>query len=121
MDEEGYIHLVGRKKEIIIRGGENIIPNEIASAISEHEAIADVKVLGLPDAFYGEIVGAAILLKNGAAFEEEEMRAFLEPRLAKYKIPAHFVVYDAFPSFSTGKINMLELKKDMIEKTGAKA
>ncbi len=121
IDPDGYVHLVGRKKEIIIRGGENIIPNEIASAISEHEAIADVKVLGLPDAFYGEIVGAAILLKDGADFREEEMRAFLAPRLAKYKIPAHFVVYDAFPAFSTGKINMLELKKDMIEKTGAKA
>lgn len=120
IDEEGYVHLAGRKKEIIIRGGENIIPNEIASAISEHEAIADVKVLGLPDPFYGEIVAAALLLKDGADFQEEAMRTFLQTRIANYKIPAHFVVYDAFPSFSTGKINMLELKQDMMEKTGAK-
>lgn len=120
IDQDGYIHLVGRKKEIIIRGGENIIPNEIASAISEHPDVADVKVLGLPDPFYGEIVGAALLLKPGATFDEAAMRTFLEPRIAKYKIPAHFVVYEAFPSFSTGKINMLELKKDMVQKTGAK-
>ena len=119
MDEDGYVHLVGRKKEIIIRGGENIIPNEIASAISEHEDIADVKVLGLPDPFYGEIVAAALILKNGAKFQEERMRAFLADRIARYKVPSHFVVYDAFPSFSTGKVNMLELKKDMVEKTGA--
>ena len=118
IDEEGYVHLAGRKKEIIIRGGENIIPNEIASAISEHQAIADVKVLGLPDPFYGEIVAAALLLKDGANFQEEDMRAFLQARIANYKIPAHFVVYDAFPSFSTGKINMLELKQDMIQRTG---
>ncbi len=119
MDEDGYVHLVGRKKEIIIRGGENIIPNEIASAISEHEDIADVKVLGLPDPFYGEIVAAALILKNGAKFQEERMRAFLADSIARYKVPTHFVVYDAFPSFSTGKVNMLELKKDMVEKTGA--
>ena len=64
-------------------------------------------------------MAAALILKNGAKFQEERMRAFLADRIARHKVPSHFVVYDAFPSFSTGKVNMLELKKDMVEKTGA--
>ena len=117
IDQEGYVHLSGRSKEIIIRGGENIIPNEIASAISEHPAVRDVKVLGVPDDFFGETVAAALLLNDGADFDEDEMREFLKTRLAKYKIPAYFEVYETYPYLSTGKVDMLTLKKDMVQRT----
>ena len=115
-DEDGYIHFVGRSKELIIRGGENIIPNEIASAISENEDIADVKVVGVPDDFWGEIVAAAVLMKEGKNFSEETMRNELTAKLAKYKIPAYFVVYDSFPSLPNGKVDAVNLKKDVIAK-----
>ena len=116
LDEEGYVHLSGRSKEIIIRGGENIIPNEIATAISEHEGIGDVKVLGVPDDFFGETVAAAMLIKDGDTFDEAEMREFLRPRLAKYKIPAYFEVYDAFPYLASGKVDSINLKKDFVRR-----
>lgn len=111
LDEEGYVHLSGRSKEIIIRGGENIIPNEIATAISEHDAIADVKVLGVPDDFFGEAVAAAMLIRDGYTFDEAEMREFLKTRLAKYKIPAYFEVFDEFPYLASGKVDGITLKK----------
>lgn len=116
LDQEGYVHLSGRSKEIIIRGGENIIPNEIATAISEHEGIGDVKVLGVPDDFFGETVAAALLIKDGYTFNEAEMREFLRTRLAKYKIPAYFEVYDNFPYLASGKVDAITLKKDFIQR-----
>lgn len=116
MDTEGYLHLSGRSKEIIIRGGENIIPNEIATAISEHDGIADVKVLGVPDDFFGETVAAAMLIKDGYTFDEAEMREFLRTRLAKYKIPAYFEVYEQFPYLASGKVDGITLKKDFIKR-----
>lgn len=116
MDAEGYLHLSGRSKEIIIRGGENIIPNEIATAISEHDGIADVKVLGVPDDFFGETVAAAMLIKDGYTFDEAEMREFLRTRLAKYKIPAYFEVYEQFPYLASGKVDGITLKKDFIKR-----
>ena len=116
LDEEGYVHLSGRSKEIIIRGGENIIPNEIATAISEHDGIGDVKVLGVPDDFFGETVAAALLLKDGYTFDEAEMREFLRSRLAKYKIPAYFEVYDSFPYLASGKVDGISLKKDFVQR-----
>ncbi len=116
LDDEGYLHLSGRLKELIIRGGENIIPSEVASVISEFEGIADVKVVGIPDAFYGEIVTAAVLMKDGIQFDEEAMRSFLSNRIARFKLPAHFVVYDTFPTLSNGKIDGVNLKKDLINK-----
>lgn len=116
IDQEGYVYLVGRSKEIIIRGGENIIPNEIASALTECRGIADAKVLGVPDDFLGEAVAAALRLQDGASFDEEEMRTFLKSRLAEYKIPAYFEIYEDYPYLVNGKVDMLSLKKDLVRR-----
>ena len=112
--DDGYLYFVGRSKELIIRGGENIVPNEIASAISQNEDIADVKVVGVPDEFWGEIVAAAVLMKEGKTFEEEEMRSELKQRLARFKMPAHFIVYDKFPMLANGKVDSVTLKNDVV-------
>jgi len=114
--DDGYLYFVGRSKELIIRGGENIVPNEIASAISQNEDIADVKVVGVPDDFWGEIVAAAVLMKEGKTFEEEAMRSELRQRLAKFKMPAHFIVYDKFPMLANGKVDSVTLKNDVVYK-----
>ncbi len=118
MDEDGYLHLSGRLKELIIRGGENIIPNEIASVISEYESVADVKVVGVPDDFYGEQAAAAIVVKDGYQLDEVDLREFLKKHLAKFKIPAYIAVYQEFPMLSNGKVDMVNLKKEMSERFG---
>lgn len=119
VDADGYLRLTGRIKELIIRGGENIFPAEVEAAISEHENIADVKVLGVPHDFFGEEVCACVRLKS-AAFDETEMRAALSAQLAKYKIPAHFLIYDEFPLLGSGKIDSVALKRDAVKKIKAR-
>ena len=114
MDENGYIHLTGRAKELIIRGGENIMPQEVAEAISQHPAVSDVKVVGVPDEFFGEIVCACIHMKDGGPFDEAEMKTFLADKLAAFKIPSFFVEYDAFPVLSSGKVDLVNLRRDAI-------
>ena len=122
LDEEGYLHIVGRIKEIIIRGGENIIPGEIASAMSEHENVSDVKVLGIPDDFYGEVVGACVTLRDKSAWNPAEMNTFLASRIAKYKIPSFYLVFDEFPALPNGKVDGVTMKKILVEKaTGKRA
>ncbi|MCR5346880.1 MAG: fatty acid--CoA ligase family protein [Fretibacterium sp.] len=116
LDEDGYLHFTGRAKELIIRGGENIMPNEVASAISAHENVVDAKVIGVPDETYGEAVSAAVVLKTGASFDENEMRDFLMSKLAKYKIPTYFFVYDRLPALANGKIDAVSLKKEIIDR-----
>ena len=96
--------------------GENIMPDEVASAISAHDSIADVKVIGVPDESYGEAVSAAIVLKEGAAFDEKGMREFLMTRLAKYKIPSYYFVYEKLPALANGKVDAVSLKKELIAK-----
>ena len=118
-DDEGYIYFVGRSKELIIRGGENIIPNEIISAISQEDYIADAKVYGVPDDFWGETVAAAIVIKDGCSYDEGKLRESLKTKLAKFKIPEQFIVYKSFPSLSNGKVDSVNLKKDVIEKAKA--
>ena len=120
LDEEGYLRLSGRLKELIIRGGENIMPGEVEVAISELEIVDNVKVFGVPSEFFGEEVGACIKLKDGAAFDEESMKAELKKRLAKFKIPAYFVIYDEFPMLGTGKIDGVALKADAIRRIDGK-
>lgn len=119
IDEDGYLRISGRIKDLIIRGGENISPGEIATAITEFDGIADVKVVGVPDALLGETVAAAIVMKKGCEFDREAMDRHLAGRISKYKIPAHYEIYDAFPLLANGKVDMLTLKKEVAEKAKA--
>lgn len=119
VDEKGYLHLTGRAKELIIRGGENIMPSEVAEAIAQFPGVSDVKVQGVPDDFFGEVVGASVVMKDGSTLDTDALKAFLSERMAKYKIPAYIFQYDAFPVLSNGKIDAVSLKKDMNEKAAA--
>jgi fatty-acyl-CoA synthase len=119
LDEDGYLHLTGRAKELIIRGGENIMPSEIAEVISQFPDVADVKVQGVPDDFFGEVVGASVVMKDGKQLDTDKLKAFLAERLAKYKLPAYIFRYDAFPLLSNGKVDAVSLKKDMNAKAAA--
>ena len=116
MDEDGYLHFSGRIKDIIIRAGENIYPAEVAEAISSEEGIADVVVSGIPDDFWGERVAAAIILSEGSEFDPDALKKNLSSRLARFKIPEYFFVYESFPYLSNGKIDMVTLKNDLIQK-----
>jgi fatty-acyl-CoA synthase len=116
MDDDGYLHFAGRKKEIIIKGGENILPNEVASAISEEACVANVQVFGVPHEFWGEQVAAAILLKPGYTFNKEEFLAHVATKLAKIKVPDHVYVFEEFPTLANGKTDLINLKKMIIAK-----
>ena len=116
IDGEGYIHLTGRARELINRGGEKIMPNEVAEVISMYRGVADVKVLGIPDDFYGEVVGAGILMKDSLQLDREDLMAFLAQRLAKYKLPAYVFQCSAFPLLANGKVDIVNLRKEIIEK-----
>lgn len=111
--DDGYLCFTGRLKELIIRGGESIYPNEVASVISMLPGIDDVKVVGVQSDFYGEEVCACIKLEKGASFDEAVAREKLKKVLARFKIPSFFVLYDKFPLLATGKVDMMALKKDV--------
>ena len=113
---DGYLKLVGRAKDLIIRGGENISPGEIADAVAQLPSVADVKVLGVPHEILGEEVAAAIVLKDGETFDADAAKQTLTGKLAKYKIPAYFVVMDEFPLLGSGKVDAITLKKDVLSK-----
>lgn len=115
LDNEGYLHITGRTKELIICGGENISPGEIAEVIAVLPEVADVKVLGIPHEIRGEVVAAAVILKKDAVWDEEKARAFLSERLSRYKVPTHFGVFESFPLLGSGKVDVLTLKKQMTE------
>ena len=109
MDEDGYYWFVGRKKEIIIRGGSNISPLEVEEALYQHPAVREVGVVGQPDATFGEIVAAFIALK--AAATEDDLRQFLAPRMAAYKIPERIYFVPDLPKGLTGKVQRKALKE----------
>lgn len=113
LDSDGYLRIVGRTKELIISGGENISPGEIAEVIARLPEVADVKVVGVPDEIKGEVVAAALVLKDGFSWNEEAARQYLRQYLAKYKIPVYFALFEKFPLLSTGKVDALTLKKEV--------
>jgi long-chain acyl-CoA synthetase len=104
VDDDGYFFIVGRQKDLIIRGGYNVYPREIEEALHEHEAVAEVAVIGIPDADLGEEIGAAVQLKPGALATPEELRAFVRERVAAYKYPRHVWLVAELPTGPTGKI-----------------
>ena len=104
MDDDGYFFIVGRQKDLIIRGGYNVYPREIEDALHEHQAVAEVAVIGIPHTELGEEVGAAVVLKPGTTATPAELRAFARERVAAYKYPRHVWLLRALPKGPTGKI-----------------
>lgn len=119
VSKDGYYFITGRIKNLIIRGGENIIPSELADAISRYDGVSQVEIVSLPDRFYGEVAGAAIVMKKGFSLDKDALIQFLHTMLTINKIPAYFVEYDSFPLLANGKIDLRTLRQDMLVKTKA--
>jgi acyl-CoA synthetase (AMP-forming)/AMP-acid ligase II len=118
IDEDGYLRLTGRLKEIINRGGEKISPREVDEALLDHPAVAQAVTFALPDEKLGEEVGAAIVLRDGAAATESEIRDFVRGRLAAFKVPRRVVFVAEIPKGATGKMQRIGLaeKLGLVEK-----
>jgi fatty-acyl-CoA synthase len=115
MDEQGYVQIVGRSKDMIIRGGENIYPREIEEFLFRHPSVADVQVIGIPDDKYGEEIVAWVKLHDGHSPQEEILRDFCKAHIAHFKVPRHFRFVDEFPMTVTGKIQKFRMREIMIE------
>jgi fatty-acyl-CoA synthase len=115
---DGYFRITGRIKDVIIRGGENIYPREIEEFLYTHPAVADVQVVGLPDARFVEEVCAWVRLKPGAQLTEAEVREFCKGRIAHYKVPRYVVFVDEYPTTVTGKVQKFKLREMGIERFG---
>jgi len=113
MDAEGYVNIVGRIKDMVIRGGENIYPREIEEFLYGHSAISDVQVIGVPDSRYGEELCAWVILKSGQQATAEDIRAFCKDKIAHYKVPRHIRFVQAFPMTITGKIQKFVMREEM--------
>ncbi len=111
MDENGYVSITGRAKEMIIRGGENIFPAEIENAVRALDQVADVAVIGVPDERYGEVCCAFVRLADGATLDLEELRELLTGRIARYKVPAHLRTLEELPLTPSGKVQKFKLKE----------
>jgi fatty-acyl-CoA synthase len=115
MDDEGYVNIVGRSKDMIIRGGENIYPREVEEFLYTHPDITDVQVIGVPDLKYGEEVMAWITVRTGAELTAQDVREFCQGRIAHYKIPRYVQTTDEFPMTVTGKIQKFKLRQQAVD------
>jgi fatty-acyl-CoA synthase len=116
MDDEGYLSITGRIKDLVIRGGENIYPREIEEFLYTHPDVVDAQVVGVPDARFGEELCAWVKLREGAeTLTAEALRAFASGKLAHYKIPRYVMIVDEFPMTITGKIRKVEMRARSIE------
>ncbi|MGG0665162.1 AMP-binding protein [Viridibacillus arvi] len=111
MDEDGYIDITGRIKDMVIRGGENIYPREVEEFLYEHPQIQDVQVVGVPDEKYGEELMAWVILKEGASVTEEELRAYCKGKISYHKIPKYIQFTDEYPMTASGKIQKFRLRE----------
>jgi fatty-acyl-CoA synthase len=118
MDADGYVKIVGRSKDMIIRGGENVYPREIEEFLYTHPDVADVQVVGVPDARYGEAVAAFVIAREGAVLDVEAVREFCAARIAHYKVPRYVIVVDEFPMTITGKVQKYKLRDAAVEQLG---
>ncbi|HEY1794730.1 MAG TPA: AMP-binding protein [Stellaceae bacterium] len=118
IDDEGYCNIVGRIKDMVIRGGENVYPREIEEFLYRHPKVQDVQVIGVPDPRYGEELCAWVKLRDGEAATSEEIRAFCQGQIAHYKIPRYVKFVDAFPMTVTGKIQKFLMREETIRELG---
>jgi len=114
LDAEGYCNIVGRVKDMLIRGGENVYPREIEEYLFRHAKIQSVQVFGVPDPKYGEEVCAWIVLKPGVTASENEIRQFCEGQIAHYKIPRYIRFVEELPMTVTGKVQKFVMREKMI-------
>jgi len=120
IDAEGYCNIVGRSKDMVIRGGENIYPREVEEFLYRHPKIQDVQCVGVPDDKYGEELVACVILRPGASATEEEIREFCRGQIAHYKIPRYVRFVEGFPMTITGKIQKYILRQQLAEEMGLK-
>ncbi|MDO9599205.1 MAG: AMP-binding protein [Azoarcus sp.] len=118
IDDQGYCRIVGRIKDMVIRGGENVYPREIEEFLYRHPKVLDVQVVGVPDVRYGEELCAWIIPREEGSLTEDEVRAFCQGQIAHYKIPRHIRFVDSFPMTVTGKIQKFLIRKKMKEELG---
>ena len=119
MREDGYCNIVGRIKDMVIRGGENIYPREIEEFLYTHPDVEDVQVVGVPDERYGEELCAWVRLREGAEpLDAAAVREFCHGRLAHYKVPRYVLVVEEFPMTVTGKIRKVEMREESARRLG---
>jgi fatty-acyl-CoA synthase len=118
MDEQGYVRVVGRIKDMIIRGGENVYPREVEEFLYTHPQIADVQVVGVPDERYGEELMAWVVQRPGAALTDHDVREFCRGEIAHYKVPRYVKFVDSFPMTVTGKVQKFKMREAAIEELG---
>jgi len=118
IDAEGYCNIVGRIKDMVIRGGENVYPREIEEFLYRHPKIQDVQVIGVPDPKYGEELCAWVRLKDGQQASEEEIREFCRGQIAHYKVPRYVKFVDGFPMTVTGKIQKFVMREQSMRELG---
>ena len=118
MDADGYVNIVGRIKDMIIRGGENVYPREIEEFLYTHSAIADAQVIGVPDEKYGEELAAWVQLADGQTLTDDELKAWCKGKIAHFKVPRYVFFVDSFPMTVTGKIRKVEMREKSIADLG---
>jgi fatty-acyl-CoA synthase len=118
LDAAGYCNIVGRVKDMLIRGGENVYPREIEEYLMRHPRIADAQVFGVPDSKYGEEVCAWVITRAGQALSEDEVREFCRGQIAHYKVPRYVRIVPEFPLTATGKPQKFEMRDAMIRELG---
>jgi fatty-acyl-CoA synthase len=121
MDEQGYAKIVGRLKDMVIRGGENVYPREVEEFLYGHPKISDVQVVGVPDAKYGEELMAWVILKEGQSATPEEMTEYCRGQIATFKIPRYWKFVDQFPMTVTGKVQKYMMRQTAITELGLEA
>jgi len=118
MNAQGYLNIVGRLKDMVIRGGENLFPAEIEAFLSRHSKVADVQILGVPDAFFGEELLAVVIPKAGEQLTKQELRDYCRGQISHQKIPRYFQFVESYPLTGSGKVQKFVLREQAIKELG---
>ena len=118
MADDGYVNIVGRIKDMVIRGGENVYPREIEEFLYTHPDVEDVQVIGVPDARYGEELMAWAKVRPGATVDGDTLREFCQGRIAHFKIPRYVKLVDEFPMTVTGKVQKFKMREEAVAELG---